>query len=97
MMALLHHVAVDIFRSENTAKCDLIKVIIFPKDINLEYSRLCLDLFIAEILVLTNYGKEDKPHHVLESKDPFWSPQRLSLRQEFVTAKHEHISQYLAE
>ena len=46
MMALLHYV--DIFRSENTAKCDLIKVIIFPKDINLEYSRLCLDLFIAE-------------------------------------------------
>ena len=53
------------------AKRDLIKVIIIPKDINLEYSRLCLDLFIAEVLVLTNYGIEDKPYHVLECKDPF--------------------------
>ena len=71
-------------------------MIIVPKDINLEYSRLCLDLFIAEVLVLTNYGIEDKPYHVLECKDPFWSLQRLAV-QEFVTAKHKHISQYLAE
>ena len=52
-----------------------------------------LGFIYSGILVLTNYGIEDKPDHVLECKDPFWSLQRLSLRPRICHCKtRAHVS-----